>query len=143
MRLHSVGNGELKKQAEFKHHTNQINHVAFDNPENENMFASVSQDSSFRIWDTRQPKKPVHVERTKEKLLRGMFCPFVQDTDKGNTFATSNYIDDINFYDTRMWKVKNTIKYKQEINSFMWDKSASAFIVADISGTISVFNAST
>lgn len=142
MRLHAVGYGELKKQGDFKAHTNQINHVAFENPESENMFSSVAQDCSFRIWDARR-KQPIHVERTKEKLLRGLFCPYVGDTEKGNTFATCNYIDDINFYDTRMWKVKHTIKYKQEINSFMWDKSASALFVADISGTISIYNAST
>ena len=98
--------GEIQKQADFKAHTNGINFVAFDNPESENMFASVAEDCSFRVWDTRR-KTPVHTERTKEKLLRGMFCPTLTDGDKGNIFATCNYVDDLNFYDTRMWKVKH------------------------------------
>ena len=140
LRLYSCDN-DMKKSTDFKGHTNSVNFVAFDNPESENMFASVSEDQSFRVWDTRK-KTPVHVERTKEKLLRGMFCPVVEG-DKGNIFATCNYEDDLNFYDTRMWKLKSQIKYKTEVNSFMWDWGASAFIVADISGNISIYNAQT
>ena len=105
LRLYSV-EGDIRKEADFKGHTNEINFVAFDNPESENVFASVSEDCSFRVWDTRK-KGAVHVERTKEKLLRGMFCPVVSDGEQGGLFATCNYIDDLNFYDTRMWKMKN------------------------------------
>ena len=141
LRLYSC-DGEIKKPVDFKGHTNVVNFVAFDNPENENMFASASDDCSFRVWDTRK-KTPVHIERTKEKVLRGMFCPVVADGERGNIFATCNYIDDLNFYDTRMWKVKNQIKYRTEVNSFMWDHSACGFIVADISGNISIYNAQT
>ena len=91
LRLYSCDN-DMKKSTDFKGHTNSVNFVAFDNPESENMFASVSEDQSFRVWDTRK-KTPVHVERTKEKLLRGMFCPVVEG-DKGNIFATCNYEDE-------------------------------------------------
>ena len=105
IRLYSV-DGEVKRVQDFKAHSNGINFVAFDNPESENMFASVSEDCSFRVWDTRK-KTPIHVERTKEKLLRGMFCPMLSDGDKANTFATCNYVDDLNFYDTKMWKMRH------------------------------------
>ena len=106
------------------------------------MFASVSEDLTFRVWDIRK-KAPTHTERTKYKLLRGMFCPMLDDADKANTFATCNYEDHLNFYDTRMWKVKHTIKYNTVINSFMWDWGASAFFVADSTGNISIHDTQT
>ena len=60
---------------EYKGHTGAISSVAFDCPESENYFASTSVDKSFRVWDTRKPKQSVHVERTREEIIRGIFSP--------------------------------------------------------------------
>ena len=128
---------DLKPISEFRGHIASINHVSFDNPESEFQFSSCSQDRSFRIWDTRKPKQPVHVERTKEEIIRGIYAPAGQGS---NLFVTSNFLEEINFYDTRMWKMVKQIKYKTEVNSFMWDLSGAAFFVADMVGNISVYD---
>ena len=65
----------------------------------EDIFASAGQDKTLRIWDTRQ-KNPTFMDRTKEELL---FCQF--NNRDGSVLATSNYNDEICFYDTKMWKV--------------------------------------
>ena len=67
--------GTVRSIQDYRGHTASITTLAFDSPENEHVFASTSKDRSFRIWDTRKPKQPVHVERTKEELIRGLFSP--------------------------------------------------------------------
>ena len=81
----------------------------------------------------------MHVERTKEEIIRGVFSPG-QAVGCENLFATCNYLEEINFYDTRMWRMVKQIKYKNEVESFIWDRSGAAFFVTDVLGFISVFD---
>lgn len=103
--------GTVKSLQEYRGHTASIATVSFDSPESEHMFASTSKDRSFRVWDTRKPKTPTHVERTKEELIRGIFSPG-QAVGGDNLFVTCNVEEEIKFYDTRMWRSLKTIKYK-------------------------------
>lgn len=134
--------GTVKSLQEYRGHTSSIATVSFDSPESEYMIASTSKDRSFRVWDTRKPKTPAHVERTKEELIRGIFSPG-QAVGGDNLFATCNVEEEIKFYDTRMWRQLKMIKYKQEVESFIWDRSGAAFFVTDAQGNISVFNGQT
>lgn len=97
----------LQKANEFRGHSGSVNSVAF-NQLNDNMFVSASNDRSFRIWDVRKPKALVHTERTKEELIDAMFSPFgSNDNEIGQSsslLATCNFIEEVNFYETRMWK---------------------------------------
>lgn len=134
--------GTVRSLQEFRGHTSSIATLSFDSPESEFMFASTSKDRSFRVWDTRKPKQTVHVERTKEELIRGIFSPG-QAVCGDNLFATCNIDEEIKFYDTRMWRIVKQIKCKQEVESFVWDRSGAAFFVTDASGNISVYNGQT
>ncbi len=58
----------------------------------------------------------------------------------GNILGISNIKEELNFYDTRMWKVVKQIKFKNEMNDFQWDKSGHALLVAESSGSISIYN---
>lgn len=143
VRLYDAAEGQtVRSIQDYRQHTGSITCLAFDSPENEHIFASTSKDNSFRVWDTRKPKQPVHVERTKEEIIRGIFSPG-QAVGGENIFATCNYLEEINFYDTRMWRLVKQIKYKQEVESFIWDRSGAAFFVADVLGNISVYNGET
>lgn len=48
--------------------------------------------------------------------------------------------EEIKFYDTRMWRMLKNIKYKHEVESFIWDRSGAAFFVTDAIGNISIFD---
>jgi WD40 repeat protein len=54
--------------------------------------------------------------------------------------ATSNYNDEICFYDTKMWKIHKQIKFPKEVNSIMWNQDDSVLFVADSSGRISLYD---
>ena len=103
IRLYDTESSQARSLNEFRHHTSSITSLAFDNPADENVFASTSKDSSFRVWDTRKPKLPVHIERTKEEIIRGIFSPGAS-VGCDNMYATCNYNEEIVFYDTRMWR---------------------------------------
>ena len=81
----------------------------------------------------------MHIERTKEEIIRGIFSPG-QAVGAENLFATCNWQEEINFYDTRMWRMVKQIKYKHEVESFIWDRSGVAFFVTDVQGDISVYD---
>ena len=98
--------------SDYKLHTASITSLAFDHPSSDNIFASTAKDNSFRIYDTRKSKATVHVERTKEEIIKGIFSPGLASE---NLFATCNVYEDINFYDDRMWRMVKQIKYKHEV----------------------------
>lgn len=81
----------------------------------------------------------MHIERTKDEIIRGIFSPG-QAVGSENLFATCNYLEELNFYDTRMWRMVKQIKYKNEVESFIWDKSGSVFFVTDAQGEIAVYD---
>lgn len=54
--------------------------------------------------------------------------------------ATSNFIDEICFYDTKMWKIHKQIKFPEKVNSIMWNQDDSVLFVADSSGRISLYD---
>jgi WD40 repeat protein len=134
---------QLSRQ-EFRGHSGSINSLNY-NQLNDSIFASASNDRSFRVWDTRKSKPMVHTERAKEEVMEAVFSPFggsEGEAEKSSTYlATSNFNEDeINFYDTRTWKVVKQIKYKTEITTYRWDPSGVGFFVADATGAINVFN---
>lgn len=43
----------------------------------------------------------------------------------------------------RMWGLVKQIKYKQEVECFIWDRSGSAFFVTDDIGNISLYDGQT
>ena len=100
----------------------------------EEIFASVSADKSLRIWDTRQ-KVPTLIERTKEEILS---CQF--NNKDGSVLATTNYNDEICFYDTKMWKVHKQIKFPREVNSILWNHDDSVLMIADSVGRINLYD---
>ena len=142
IRLYDTEGAQVRSLNEYRQHTSSITCLAFDHPTDENLFASTSKDHSFRVWDTRKPKLPIHIERTKEEIIRGVFSPG-SSVGCENMFATCNYNEEINFYDTRTWRQICQIKYKQEVESFIWDLSGAAFFVTDVMGNISVYNGQT
>jgi hypothetical protein len=73
-------------------------------------------------------------EKTKEDNLNLVFSP------DGNILGVSNVKEELSFYDFRMWKIVKQLKFKNEVNDFQWDKSGHALLVADSSGSISIFN---
>lgn len=75
IRLYDTEGSSVRSIQEYRQHTGSITSLAFDSPESEHMFASTSKDNTFRIWDARKPKTPIHVERTKEEIIRGIFSP--------------------------------------------------------------------
>lgn len=58
----------------------------------------------------------------------------------GNIIGVHNVKDELSFYDYRMWKVTKQLKFKNEVNDFKWDKTGHALLVAESTGSISVFN---
>jgi WD40 repeat protein len=100
----------------------------------EDIFASVSADKSLRIWDTRH-RQPVQIMRTKDEIL---FCQF--NNKDGNVLATSNYNEEICFYDTRNWKIHKQIKFPKEVNSIMWNQDDSVLFIADSNGKINLYD---
>jgi len=111
VRLYDVEGSSVRTLQEYRQHTGSITCLAFDSPESEQIFASTSKDNSFRVWDMRKPRTPIHIERTKEEIIRGVFSPG-QAVGCENMFVTCNYLEEINFYDTRMWRMVKQIKYK-------------------------------
>ena len=138
IRLYDV-EGQIRNVQDYRQYPGNITSLAFDSPDDENLFATTSKDNCFRVWDIRKPKTPAYTEKTKDEILRGIFSPG-QAVGCENLFATLNYLEEINFYDTRMWRMVKQIKYKQEVESFMWDRSGAAFFVTDFTGNISVYN---
>jgi len=100
----------------------------------EDIFASVSSDNTMRVWDIRQ-QKPAHVERTKEEIV---YCQF--NNKDGSVLATSNYSEEICFYDTKMWKVHKQFTNKSEVNAIMWNFDDSILFIADSSGKINLYD---
>lgn len=96
------------------------------------MFASVSSDKSLRLWDVRQ-QKPTQIERTKEEILT---CKF---NNSGTVLSTSNYNEEVFFYDTKMWRVHKQYKHKKEVNSLLWSKDDSVMLLGDSGGYINLF----
>jgi len=137
---------QTMRATEFRGHTGSVNALSF-NQLNDSVFASASNDRSFKIWDTRKPKPMVHTERSKEEIWNAVFSPFgtsEPDVGQSSTYlATCNANEEINFYETRMWKMVKQIKYKSEVSSFAWDKSGQGFFVADSTGSVSVFHGQT
>lgn len=129
----------VRNLQDYRSHTASITWLAFDSPENEHIFVSTSRDSSFRVWDSRKPRQPAHIERTKDEIIRGIFSPG-QSVGTENLFATCNYLEEINFYDTRMWRMVKQIKYKHEVESFIWDRSGAVFFVTDAQGEIACYD---
>ena len=134
------------RATEFRGHTGCVNALSF-NQLNDSIFVSASNDRSFRIWDIRKPKPMVHTERSKEEIFEAAFSPFgtsEPDVGQSSTYlATCNYSEEINFYETRMWKTVKQIKYKTEVSCFAWDKSGDGFFVGDSTGSVSVFQGQT
>ena len=120
---------------EFRSHSGSINMLSTTSAKTfDDMFASVSDDKSLRIWDIRQ-KNPTFVDRTKEELL---LCQF--NNRDGSVLATSNYSDEICFYDTRMWKVHKQINFPRPIHALTWSKDDSVLFIADSSGKINLYD---
>jgi len=98
----------LARVNEFRGHSGSVNAVAF-NQMNDSIFVSASNDRSFRVWDMRKPKSLVHTERTKEEIIDALFSPYGStetDVEQSSAYlATCNFNEEINFYDTRMWKM--------------------------------------
>jgi WD40 repeat protein len=134
---------EKHKHVEFRGHSGSVNAVSF-NQLNDSIFASASNDRSFKVWDTRKPKPMVHTERGKEEVFDCAFSPFgtsEPEVGESSTYlATCNVNEEISFYETRMWKMVKQIKYKSEVSCFTWDKDGTGFFVADSSGSVSVFH---
>ena len=131
MQIFSVENG-MTKAWENKAHASNINQVTC-HPTNENQFASVGSDRTLKVWDKRKDK-PVHTERSKVEIINGVFSP-----DDGNTLVTCNFEEELTFYDPRTWQVVRQIKFKNEVDDFMWDKTGSVFFLGDNTGRISLF----
>lgn len=100
----------------------------------EEIFASVGDDKSLRIWDTRQ-KNPTFVEKTKEELL---LCQF--SNRDGTVLATSNYSDEICFWDARTWKIHKQINFPRAIHSLMWSNDDSVMFITDSNGRINLYD---
>lgn len=73
--------------------------------------------------------------RTKDEIL---FCQF--NNKDGNVLATSNYNEEICFYDTRNWKIHKQIKFPKEVNSIMWNQDDSVLFIADSTGKINLYD---
>lgn len=54
--------------------------------------------------------------------------------------ATSNYLEEISFYDTKMWKTHKQIANKSEVNSIIWNMDDSILFVADSQGKINLYD---
>lgn len=135
IRYFADGTRLTAKRDEFKGHSGTVHSISTCTaPNMEDIFASAGQDKCLRIWDTRQ-KNPTFVDRTKEELL---FCQF--SNRDGSVLATSNYNDEICFYDTKMWKIAKQIKFPREVNCLMWNLDDSVFFIADSSGRINLFD---
>ena len=78
------------------------------------MFASVSSDKSLRLQDVRQ-QKPTQIEHTKEEILT---CKF---NNSGTVLSTSNYNEEVFFYDTKMWRVQSFVSGGQDSLIAFWD----------------------
>ncbi len=96
----------------------------------------MSTDRTLKVWDKRQ-QKPVHVIRCKEELINGVFSP---DGGILATHGTCNSWDDLTFYDPKMWQETGQIKFKTEVEDFMWDHTGIVLFVDDLAGSISLFD---
>jgi len=77
--------------------------------------------------------KPVNTIKCKEELINGQFSP---DGTILAVHTNCNQWDNLTFYDTRMWQETRQIKFKTEVEDFMWDRTGSAIFVADHFGSI-------
>jgi WD40 repeat protein len=106
----------LSKTTDYKGHTDSVDSLLW-HPQNESVFVSTSADKTIRLWDSKQSSKSggIRVEKTKEENLHMAFSP------DGNILGVSNVKEELNFYDFRMWKLMKQIKFKNEVNEFVWD----------------------
>jgi THO complex subunit 3 len=122
-----------KQGVDFKGHHDRIDDLAW-HPTNDTIFVSASNDKTIKVWDSKTTQL-TKTERTSQGNINLCFSP------DGKTLAVSNVKEELIFYDFPNFKaIRSPLKFKFEINQFVWDKTGQAFFVADSSGNVSVFS---
>lgn len=65
-----------------------------------------------------------------------MTCKF---NSAGTVLGTSNYNEEVLFYDLKMWRVHRQFKHKKEVNFISWSKDDSVLFLGDSDSKINLF----
>lgn len=122
----------LVSDIELRGHSDSVNQVVW-HPTESATLASVSNDNTFRIWDSRSTKRSNSV-KTQGANINSAWSP------DGLTLAVGDIEKSLTFYDARTWQVVNKFSSKFSLNEMAWDKSGSVLVVTTSQYTCLVIN---
>ena len=76
----------------------------------------------------------MHIERTKEEIYHCAFNP------QSTLLATSNVVEHVIWYDTKMWRALKTHRNPAEVNGMAWGIDGGMMAIADSNGALSLFD---
>jgi THO complex subunit 3 len=121
IKIWSNEKGGLDKLCDFKDHTGGIEGLTW-HPDSPDIFASVSEDKTLRIWDIRT-RKSVKTVKTEFANLNIAWSP------DGNNIAVGNKEDHITIFDYKTQNALKVLKFEREVNQITWDHSGNIFFI--------------
>lgn len=134
---------DISRAFDLRGHEKRVGQISWK-PKDDNILASVGHDCTLKLWDLRSENtksggilKPLHNEKTKDPNFILSWHP------EGNTIAIGNDKEQVSFYDTRNWKVIQTVGFqdkKCELNQIEWDKTGNMLFIPNTTGSVYVLD---
>jgi THO complex subunit 3 len=127
--------GEAVQESTLKGHKKEVRRLGWD-PNNKNLVATVSADSSVKFWDVRSQTSVASVEvSTSGTSFNLAWHP------AGTTLAVGTNQNAVSFIDVKSFKVMDKLKLGGlETNEMSWTAGGDLFFVATGSGAVEVLS---
>ncbi|KAM3182341.1 hypothetical protein ACTXT7_012569 [Hymenolepis weldensis] len=130
--VYQLDSTRLSRLQTFRGHTDSVDQLAWHPTANDSL-ATVSSDSTVRLWDCRS-------KRITTAQLKGENINLAWSPD-GNTIAVGNKSDLITWLDVRAdLKVIQSEQFSCEINEFSWKPSSDLMLFATGTGGIMIYS---
>nr|CDS29489.2 tho complex subunit 3 [Hymenolepis microstoma] len=130
--IYQLDSTRLSRLQTFRGHTDSVDQLAW-HPSVNDILATVSADSTVRLWDCRS-------KRITTAQLKGENINLAWSPD-GNTIAVGNKSDLISWLDVRTdLKVIQSEQFGCEINEFSWKPSLDLMLFATGTGAIMIYS---